>query len=61
MAKYKRYYYKQNRFGELEDWCKVKNDGTHIGSTNCSQCKNCVKYSLKSVVCKVITKATGKE
>jgi len=59
--KLRKYYYKMDKWEGLEEWCKVKDNGTMIGSYNCSRCKNCIKYLKKSIICKVINKATGKE
>jgi hypothetical protein len=68
MAKDKRYYYNRevDGGGQLPR-CKIKRIYVGIGSVACSQCKHCKKYSNEKdshndyIICKVITKATGKE
>ncbi len=71
MAKDKRYYYVLN-FKTIVKRCRIKD--VYIGSDTCLQCHNCEedgKINIRAsstciakekyIICKVITKATGKE
>jgi hypothetical protein len=68
MAKEKRYYYKHKE-KECLEICQhpdYRGQDVYIGSIGCQQvCDNCIGDGIDEsgnyIICKVITKATGKE
>lgn len=57
-----KYYYQVDGTSFLIEMCKVKNDGTRIGSKKCAECWQCrgIDHEEFWVKCKQIEKATAK-